>query len=143
MYNICYDPAYTISVLTCTTIISYEFMLKSVKPSALILYRNYCLSKIKHGSIFALPWSAADRMTSALDTSKPPLRPNFSATKPVLRPPTIPPTQNIDTAMAHINVTCVWSVGLPSFLADITPPIHFSISCNDMEKITHPAYIVK
>lgn len=133
-----YDPVYMKSVLTFTSI-TYEFIPENVKPSALVLLQLPTYRLSKYTDRLDLPWSAADTTTSALDTSKPPLRPNFSATKPVLKPPTIPPTQNIDTATAHINVTCVWSVGLPSFLADITPLIHFSINCNDMEK-SHTAW---
>lgn len=85
---------------------------------------------------FDLPCSAADTMTSALETNNPPFRPNFSATTPVIRPPIIPPKQNIDTAMAHIRVTCDLSTDAPLFLFDITPRIHSSINC----KHTHTRF---
>lgn len=51
---------------------------------------------------------------------------------PVIRPPIIPPKQNIDTAMAHISVTRDLSTDDTSTfsLFEITLLIQFSISCN-------------
>lgn len=47
----------------------------------------------------------AEAKTKTLFNRRPPLRPNLLATKPTRDPPIMPPTQNMDTAMAQIMVT--------------------------------------
>lgn len=58
-----------------------------------------------------LPCNNAANNTNMLFSRRPPLRPYLSATIPVTAPPIIPPTQNIETAIDHIIVTCDCSAG--------------------------------
>lgn len=53
------------------------------------------------------PIKADATKTNTLLISKPPLRPNFSATYAVIKAPIIPPTQKMDTTIEYIKSTVV------------------------------------
>ena len=77
-----------------------------------------------------IPWNIEAIKTRMLLSKRPPLRPNFSAIRPVMAPPIMPPTQKIDTAMDQIMVTLVWVTSV-SVLLYSTIVIQSSINCNN------------